>query len=75
MRIFFQRKSSRVLSVWPGILLMSCMNLALARRGKVIWEEGFGYADLERQIPMTAQTVMHSGSMGKTYTATAIMQL
>ncbi|UCC39615.1 MAG: beta-lactamase family protein [Candidatus Aminicenantes bacterium] len=51
------------------------LNIALARDGKVIWEAGFGYADLEKGIPMTPETVMHSGSMGKTYTATAIMQL
>jgi CubicO group peptidase (beta-lactamase class C family) len=51
------------------------LNLAIARRGRVIWEEGFGFADLERGIEMTATTVTHSGSMGKTYTATAVMQL
>jgi CubicO group peptidase (beta-lactamase class C family) len=51
------------------------LNIALARRGKVIWEQGFGYADRQREILMTPDTVMHSGSMGKTYTATAVMQL
>lgn len=51
------------------------LNLALALRGKVIWEAGFGYANLEHKVPMTPQTVTHSGSMGKTYTATAVMQL
>jgi CubicO group peptidase (beta-lactamase class C family) len=51
------------------------LNLAIARGGRVVWEEGFGYADLARKIPMTAATVTHSGSMGKTYTATAVMRL
>ncbi len=51
------------------------LNLAIARRGQVIYEDGFGFADLGRKIPMTAATVTHSGSMGKTYTATAVMQL
>jgi CubicO group peptidase (beta-lactamase class C family) len=51
------------------------LNIALARCGEMIWEEGFGYADLEKKTPMTPQTVMHSGSMGKLYTATAVMQL
>ena len=51
------------------------LNLALARRGEVIWEKGFGYADWDAKLPMTPSTVFHSGSMGKTYTATAIMQL
>lgn len=51
------------------------LSIALARRGRVIWEDGFGFADLASRTPMTAQTVMRSGSMGKTYTATAVMQL
>jgi CubicO group peptidase (beta-lactamase class C family) len=51
------------------------LNLALARDGRIIWEAGFGFADVARRIPMTARTVMRSGSMGKTYTATAVMQL
>ena len=51
------------------------LNIALARHGKVIWEAGFGFADLEKKIPMAANTVFHSGSIGKTFTATATMQL
>jgi CubicO group peptidase (beta-lactamase class C family) len=51
------------------------LNLAIARSGRIIWEAGFGYADLDRRTPMTPETVFHSGSMGKAYTATAVMQL
>lgn len=51
------------------------LNLAVARRGRIIWEAGFGYADLQSRVPMRPETVFHSGSMGKTYTATAIMRL
>jgi len=51
------------------------LNIAVARRRGVIWEEGFGYADLERRSRMTPKTVTHSGSMGKTYVGTAVMQL
>jgi CubicO group peptidase (beta-lactamase class C family) len=50
-------------------------NIALARGGQVIWEEGFGFADVENRVPYTPDTVFHSGSMGKTYIATAVMQL
>ncbi len=53
----------------PGV------SLAVARRGKVIWEAGFGYADLEERRPMTPEAVFHFGSISKVYTATAIMQL
>jgi CubicO group peptidase (beta-lactamase class C family) len=53
----------------PGV------NLAVYRHGEVIWEGAFGYADLSTKAPMTPQTVFHSGSIGKTFTATAVMQL
>jgi CubicO group peptidase (beta-lactamase class C family) len=51
------------------------LNLALSRHGEVLWEGAFGYADLSKKTPMTSQTVFHSGSIGKTFTATAVMQL
>jgi CubicO group peptidase (beta-lactamase class C family) len=51
------------------------LNIAVARRGKVIWEAGFGYANLAAKRLMTPTTVFRSGSMGKTYVATAVMQL
>lgn len=51
------------------------LNLAVARRGKTIWEAGFGLADLATKSPMTPDTVTRAGSMTKLYTATAVMQL
>jgi len=51
------------------------LNIAVARRGAMIWEEAFGIADLATRRPMAPDTVFRSGSMGKTYTATAVMQL
>jgi len=49
--------------------------IAVALDGEIAWEQGFGFADLHLQVPMTPRSVMRSGSMGKTYTATAVMQL
>jgi len=51
------------------------LNLAMGYRGELIWEAGFGWADVAAAKPMTPETVYHSGSLGKTYTATAIMHL
>ena len=51
------------------------LNLALGYRGRLIWEAGFGYADVAAGREMMPETVYHSGSLGKTYTATAVMQL
>jgi CubicO group peptidase (beta-lactamase class C family) len=51
------------------------IEIAIARHGAVIWQGGFGTAVLSDQRPMTSETVFAAGSMSKTYTATAVMQL
>lgn len=53
----------------PGLALL------VARHGRVERAEGFGFANLEHQVPVTAQTVFQSGSIGKQFTATAVMML
>ena len=41
----------------------------------LIYSKGFGYADLEQQRPVDAQTPFRIASITKTFTATAIIQL
>ena len=43
--------------------------------GQLAWSKGYGFRDLEAKAPVDADTVFRIGSMGKTLTATAIMQL
>jgi CubicO group peptidase (beta-lactamase class C family) len=49
--------------------------VAVARRGVIIWEEGFGLADREKKIPATENTAYPLASISKTFTATALMIL
>lgn len=51
------------------------LQIAVARNGRIIFEGAYGYADVHARQPMRTSTVFRSGSMGKTYTGTAIMQL
>jgi len=51
------------------------LNIALADKGRLIWEAGFGWADIARGKAMTPDSLYHSGSLGKTYTGTAILIL
>jgi serine beta-lactamase-like protein LACTB len=53
----------------PGVAV------AIAKDGKLIYSKGFGFADLENKVPFTAQTVSRIGSISKTFTALAAMQL
>jgi CubicO group peptidase (beta-lactamase class C family) len=50
-------------------------SIALIDDQKIIWQQGFGYADLENKIPATPDTVYRAGSIAKVFTAAAAMQL
>jgi CubicO group peptidase (beta-lactamase class C family) len=49
--------------------------LAVARNGETVFAEGFGHRDVERQLPVTPETVFGCASVTKSFTALAIMQL
>jgi CubicO group peptidase (beta-lactamase class C family) len=49
--------------------------VAVAQHGRIVWEEGFGLADVERRIPATARTLYSIASISKPLTATALMTL
>jgi len=50
--------------------------VAVVKDGKLFFAKGYGYADLENGIPVDPeQTIFRIGSVGKTFTWTAVMQL
>lgn len=49
--------------------------VAVVKDGRLIMARGFGYADLENDVPATAETVYRLGSITKQFTAMAILQL
>lgn len=53
----------------PGVALL------VSRAGEIVQAEGFGLANVELQVPVKPETVFQSGSMGKQFTATAVMML
>jgi CubicO group peptidase (beta-lactamase class C family) len=53
----------------PGLALL------VSRGGKIVRAEGFGLANVELQVPVKPETVFQSGSVGKQFTATAVMML
>lgn len=48
------------------------ISVAVAQHGEIIWEEAFGFADKEKQIPATKETMYYVASATKTFTATAL---
>jgi CubicO group peptidase (beta-lactamase class C family) len=49
--------------------------VAVIRNGRVVWAEGFGYADRENQRKATADSIYWLASVSKPLTATALMTL
>jgi CubicO group peptidase (beta-lactamase class C family) len=47
----------------------------VAKHGKIIVSQGYGWADAEQQIPNTAQTRFRIGSITKEFTAMSILML
>jgi CubicO group peptidase (beta-lactamase class C family) len=56
-------------SATPGL------SIAVVDDQRIVWAQGFGFADVERKLPATAQTLYRVGSISKLFTDTAAMQL
>ena len=53
----------------PGV------SLAVLRNGKMVLLKSYGLANVEHQVPVKPETIFQSGSMGKQFTAAAVMIL
>ena len=53
----------------PGIAV------GIYNRGEILLAKGYGLANIELNVPVKAETVFQSGSVGKQFAATAIMML
>jgi CubicO group peptidase (beta-lactamase class C family) len=51
------------------------LSLAIIRDGKLLRATGYGFANLAQKTPMRADTLINVGSVTKTATCTAVMQL
>lgn len=51
------------------------ISVAVVKKGEIIWEESFGYANLEKKQKATPNTPYLLASVSKTMTATALMKL
>ena len=43
--------------------------------GQIIWTKNYGYADMQKNIPVTNSTIFHLASLTKTFASTVIIQL
>src|SRR5262249_8953390 len=45
------------------------VTVAVAHKDRIVWEEGFGFADLERKVPANEHTIYSLASISKPITA------
>jgi CubicO group peptidase (beta-lactamase class C family) len=51
------------------------LSLLVARNGTIVRAQGYGFANVELQVPVKPEAIFQSGSVGKQFTATAVMML
>src|SRR5262249_4326000 len=54
---------------------LPAISVAIVEDQTVVWAKGFGYADPEKKVSATAQTLYRVGSVSKLFTDIAVMQL
>ncbi|MBC7880513.1 MAG: beta-lactamase family protein [Anaerolineae bacterium] len=63
--VLAQMKSQHI----PGL------SMAVIKNGQIVKAKGYGLANVELNVPVSPQTIFQSGSVGKQFTATAVMML
>ena len=51
------------------------LSIAIVDDQKIVWAQGFGYADVNNRIPARPETLYPAGSIAKLFTITAALQL
>jgi hypothetical protein len=68
-----------ILDAWTANRVLSRgvpgLSIGVVVGDRLVWARGYGYADLEKKIPATPQTLYGIRSITKTFTAVAILQL
>jgi CubicO group peptidase (beta-lactamase class C family) len=49
--------------------------VAIVREGTTVLAKGYGYSNLEHEVPVTPETIFQSGSVGKQFTSVAVMMM
>ena len=70
----FQAKADEYLNVLANQQKFNGAVL-VAKDGKVLYQKGFGYRDIDKKVKHDAQSIFQIGSVTKQFTSAIIMQL
>lgn len=68
------REIDSIFAEWDRAGSPGCA-LAISQNNEIVYERGYGYAQLEYDIPITPDTIFHVASVSKQFTAMAIALL
>ena len=69
------RAVERFITDTMGVLGAPGAAVCVIREGRILWSRGFGLADLEQGVPVTAETRFRIGSVSKALTSVAVGRL
>ena len=72
--LHLREQADKVFANWDSTASPGCA-LSAMKDGQVIYERGYGMADLDHGVPITPETVFHVASISKQFTAAAILLL
>lgn len=72
------KQALRLLEAWAdgqqAYERLPAVSMAVVHDQTVLWSHGFGYADLDRKVPASAETMYSICSISKLFTSVAVMQ-
>ena len=71
---FPRERTDKVFAQWDSTVSPGCA-LAVMKDGYIVYERGYGMADLDHDVPVTPETVFHVASISKQFTAASILLL
>ena len=72
---YVEAKLDRVVNAQMSANKIPGVSLAILRKGKIVLLKSYGLANVEHQVPIKPETIFQSGSIGKQFTAAAVMIL
>ena len=71
----FEQKTSQAIQDVMNEFKAVGVSATVVKDGKIVYNESFGYKNLETQTPLTNDDVMRIASISKSFTATSLLQL
>ncbi len=66
---------NKQLPAWMETAVVPGLSLAIIQAGEIVWEKGYGVADITTKEAVTTETVFEAASLTKPLFATAVLQL